>query len=178
MPNLRSLFSGLLRRGSHREHTVGNGGPVPNAAPAPLCGAAVGTTGQVTARTTVESEQRFEGNVNTSVLHDVLVSAGVNLEANDMSVVVGAPRLLSSNMVTSKDGKFIDRDEEIEVRVVIRTRQRLALFVEAMAGATLEGTTLTLTPTPATPPKVVTTVEHTPGGSTTETATAGARSQP
>ncbi len=176
MPNLRNLFSGLLRRGSHREHTVGNGGPVPNAAPETLSGAAVGTNGQVTARTTVEAEQRFEGNVNTSVLHDVLVSAGVNLEAHDMSVVVGSPRLVSSNMVTSKDGKFIDRDEEIEVRVVIRTRQRLALFVEAMAGATLEGTNLTLTPASPTPPKVVTTLETTPGGSTSETVSA--RSQP
>lgn len=173
MPNLRSLLSGLVRHRSHRGENAGEGGPLPNAAPEILTGAASGNGETLTARTTVEAEHRLEGNLSTSIVHDVLVNAGVNLEGHEMQVVVGQPRLLNSTMVPSENGRFIDREEEIEVRVVIRTRQRLALFVEALAGASVEGANLTLTPTTSTPPKVTTTVERTPGGVSSETVTVG-----
>lgn len=159
MLNLRSLLSGLVRRPPHSGQSAGNGGPGSGTAPENGSGAVLGNT----VRTTVDQQQVVDGQVNTSVLHDVLVSAGVNLESNEMSVVVGTPRLVSSSLTPSTDGRSMVREEEIEVSVVIRTRQQLALFVEALSGATVDGATLTLTPRTAEAPTVTTQVEASAG---------------
>jgi hypothetical protein len=153
MGDLKTLLSGLVRGRSRREETVLE--PDEITAPTAGAGAVIGKT----AKTTVDQTQVVDAKVNASVLHDVLVTAGVGLDSNDMSVVVGTPRLVSSNLVTSPDGKFIDREQEIEVKVVIKTKERLSLFVDALAGVTVDGATLTLTPREAKAPTVATTIE-------------------
>ncbi len=163
MLNLRSLFSGLGRRRSPREEGAHPSGPAPGTAPETLSGAVLGNTAAntvgSTVRTTVDQQQTVNGQVNATVLHDVLVNAGVNLESNQMQVVVGAPRLVSSNLTASDDGKSMVREDEIRVEVVIRTRQQLAMFVDALAGATVDAATLTLTPASSSAPTVSTLVE-------------------
>lgn len=155
MTQLRPSQETPVRRRSHRREGAQAGGPGSGAAPERTSGAALGST----VRTTVDQEHVVDGQVNARVVHDVLVNAGVNLDRNDMQVSVGTPRLVSSNLTPSADGRSIVREDEIEVTVVIRTRQELALFVDALAGASVEGTTLTLTPRPSTAPTVSTTLE-------------------
>lgn len=114
-------------------------------------------------RTTVDQQQVVDGEVQASVLHDVLVNAGVVLDANDLRVSVGAPRLVNSTLTPSSDGRTLVREDDIELTVVLHTRQQLSLFVDALAGATVDGATLTLTPRDTSAPAVNTTVDAGPG---------------
>ncbi|MBI4816890.1 MAG: hypothetical protein HY791_11560 [Deltaproteobacteria bacterium] len=99
-----------------------------------------------TVRASVDREATFDGRLEASVLHDVLVKAGAQVDASDLAVKLGSPRLVTSNIVASPDGKSLEREDEIEVTLVIKTRQRLSVFVDALAGATVDAATLTLTP--------------------------------
>jgi hypothetical protein len=114
-------------------------------------------------RTTVDQQHVVDGEVQASVLHDVLVNAGVVLDANDLRVSVGAPRLVNSTLTPSSDGRTLVREDDIELTVVLHTRQQLSLFVDALAGATVDGATLTLTPRNTSAPAVNTTVDVGPG---------------
>lgn len=177
MSTLRPHLDDSTRRSSRRRAGAQHDGPGSGAAPdrssgaapssAALSSAAASSTAQpltpTEVRTTVDQQHVVDGEVQASVLHDVLVNAGVVLDANDLRVSVGTPRLVNSTLTPSADGRTLVREDDIELTVVLHTRQQLSLFVDALAGATVDGATLTLTPRSASAPAVSTTIDVSPG---------------
>jgi hypothetical protein len=101
-----------------------------------------------------------DAHLDANVLHDLLVQAGANLDGHDVSVKLGAPRMVSSVATRSADGRSIDQETHLELTVSIVTRERLSLFLDAIAGASVENATLTLTPRPLSPAHVETHIEE------------------
>lgn len=172
MSTLRPHLDDSTRRSSRRRAGAQHDGPGSGAAPDRSSGAAPSSTAASSTaqpltptevRTTVDQQHVVDGEVQASVLHDVLVNAGVVLDANDLRVSVGTPRLVNSTLTPSADGRTLVREDDIELTVVLHTRQQLSLFVDALAGATVDGATLTLTPRSASAPAVSTTIDVSPG---------------